>query len=299
MADIDRAARAFASSLLARGIGPGDVVLFQLPNWVEAGIVFWGASYVGAVVVPVVHFYGPKELAYIVGATQPKIVVTADRFGRLEYLEPYEALLSGGAAEWLVVGDTPATELPAGRGTLRCAARRRSDRGAGAGRPGLAGAHRLHVRHDPRSEGRHPFASHDRLRGPAAEHARPSGPATIVGRAARPLHRDAAVAAVSRCIGNNPVHLVDVWDPGEVLRLMLAEDLGMGGGSTYFLTSLLDHPDFTAEHLARHAGRRAGRLERAGRGHRTGLAAGHRGVPVLREHRAAVGDRAASSTSRR
>ena len=38
--------------------------------------------------------------------------------------------------------------------------------------------------------------------------------------------------------------------PGEVLRLMLEHDLGMGGGATYFLTSLLDHPDFTEEHLA-------------------------------------------------
>ena len=48
-----------------RGVGPGDVVVFQLPNWVEAGITFWGAAYVGAVVVPVVHFYGAKEVGYI------------------------------------------------------------------------------------------------------------------------------------------------------------------------------------------------------------------------------------------
>ena len=49
---------------------------------------------------------------------------------------------------------------------------------------------------------------------------------------------------------DRPVNLVDVWDPGEVLRLMLADGLGVGGGATYFLTSLLDHPDFTDEHLA-------------------------------------------------
>ncbi len=49
---------------------------------------------------------------------------------------------------------------------------------------------------------------------------------------------------------DRPVNLVDVWDPGEVLRLMREEGLGMGGGATYFLTSLLDHPDFTDEHLA-------------------------------------------------
>ncbi len=46
------------------------------------------------------------------------------------------------------------------------------------------------------------------------------------------------------------IDLVDVWDPTAVLRLMLDEGLGVGGGATYFLTSLLDHPDFTPEHLA-------------------------------------------------
>jgi acyl-CoA synthetase (AMP-forming)/AMP-acid ligase II len=49
---------------------------------------------------------------------------------------------------------------------------------------------------------------------------------------------------------DRPVHLVDVWDPGQVLRLMVAEGLGVSGGATFFLTSLLDHPDFTPEHLA-------------------------------------------------
>jgi acyl-CoA synthetase (AMP-forming)/AMP-acid ligase II len=47
------------------------------------------------------------------------------------------------------------------------------------------------------------------------------------------------------------VNLVDVWDPGEVLRLMREKDLGVSGGATFFLTSLLDHPDFTPEHLAK------------------------------------------------
>ncbi len=69
---------------------------------------------------------------------------------------------------------------------------------------------------------------------------------------------------------DRPVNLIDVWDPGEVLRLMLEEGLGVGGGATYFLTSLLDHPDFTDEHLALHALRRPRRLGRARGGHRAG-----------------------------
>ena len=65
--DVDRAARALAGSLRSGGVGPGDVVVIQLPNWVEAGIAFWAAAYLGAVVVPIVHFYGPKEVDYILG----------------------------------------------------------------------------------------------------------------------------------------------------------------------------------------------------------------------------------------
>ena len=64
-ADVDRAARSLAAALRARGVGPGVVVVIQLPNWLEAGITFWAAAYLGAVVVPVVHFYGAKEVEYI------------------------------------------------------------------------------------------------------------------------------------------------------------------------------------------------------------------------------------------
>src|SRR4029453_183929 len=39
-ADVNRAARALAGALRARGVGPGDVVVLQLPNWVEGGIAF-------------------------------------------------------------------------------------------------------------------------------------------------------------------------------------------------------------------------------------------------------------------
>ena len=91
--EVDRAARAFAASLQAQGVGPGDVVVFQLPNWVEAAITFWGAAQLGAVVVPIVHFYGPKEVGYVLDVVQPDVVVTAARFGQTDYLATYATLL--------------------------------------------------------------------------------------------------------------------------------------------------------------------------------------------------------------
>src|SRR5688500_5193246 len=113
--DVDRAARSLASSLQARGVGPGDVVVMQLPNWVEAGITFWASAYLGAVIVPVVHFYGAKEVGYILDAISPSVVVTADRFGRTDHLALYSELLDPSDGPlWLVVGDTPSDRLPLG-----------------------------------------------------------------------------------------------------------------------------------------------------------------------------------------
>jgi acyl-CoA synthetase (AMP-forming)/AMP-acid ligase II len=48
-----------------------------------------------------------------------------------------------------------------------------------------------------------------------------------------------------------PIHLMDVWDPTAVLAAMVEADVASGSGSTYFLLSLLDAPGFGAEHLAR------------------------------------------------
>ena len=47
------------------------------------------------------------------------------------------------------------------------------------------------------------------------------------------------------------IHLIDVWDPAKVLAAAVEGNVGIGSGATYFLTSLLDHPDFDpAVHLA-------------------------------------------------
>jgi len=83
--DVEAVARRLAAGLRDRGVGPGDVVAFQLPNWMEAAAVFWASALLGAVVVPIVHFYGRKEIGYILESTRPKVFVGTERFGRLEF----------------------------------------------------------------------------------------------------------------------------------------------------------------------------------------------------------------------
>jgi acyl-coenzyme A synthetase/AMP-(fatty) acid ligase len=83
--DVELIARRLAAGLRDRGVGPGDVVAFQLPNWMEAAAVFWASAFLGATVVPIVHFYQRKEVGYILRAITPKVFVTAESFGRLRY----------------------------------------------------------------------------------------------------------------------------------------------------------------------------------------------------------------------
>jgi acyl-CoA synthetase len=46
------------------------------------------------------------------------------------------------------------------------------------------------------------------------------------------------------------IHLIDRWDPAHALEVMLEAGIGAGTGASVFLSSLLDHPDFTARHAA-------------------------------------------------
>ena len=83
--EVERTARRLAAGLRDRGVGPGDVVAMQLPNWMEAAVAFWASAFLGAVTVPIVHFYGRKELGHIMATAQPKVFITTEQFGRMTF----------------------------------------------------------------------------------------------------------------------------------------------------------------------------------------------------------------------
>ena len=51
----------------------------------EAAAAFWASAFLGAVTVPIVHFYGRKELGHILGTAKPRVFITAEEFGRMQF----------------------------------------------------------------------------------------------------------------------------------------------------------------------------------------------------------------------
>ncbi|WP_405146460.1 AMP-binding protein [Nocardia salmonicida] len=234
--EVEHQARRLAAGLRARGVGPGDVVAFQLPNWMEAAATFWASAFLGAVVVPIVHFYGRKELTYILEATAPRVFITADRFGRLEYQAdlcadiPIVGVVGRDFDELLADDPMPgflATD-PAGPALIAFTS------GTTSAPKGVVHSHET-LGHETRQLAAwYPPARGKQLTAAPVGH--------FIGM---------VNAFLIPVLDGSPVNLTDVWDPKLVLALMHSDGLTVGGGATYFVTSLLDHPDFSDAHLPR------------------------------------------------
>jgi len=246
-AALHRDAARLAAGLVRRGLGPGDVVAYQLPNWAETLVVLWAGFRIGATLVPIVHFYGPREVRFIVRQSGARALVVAagDHLGDLD-------LGDLGLDTVVVVGDSAGSSAAVPGGAVRFADLLEAEplpdpvpvdpdapamvgytSGTTADPKGVVHTHRTLL-----AEVRQ-LASLNVLGGRAAVMASPLAHMTgMLGGSLVPLHQ------------GNPVELIDRWDPGRVLSICAEHDLSPGGGATIFLTSLLDHPDFGPQHLA-------------------------------------------------
>jgi acyl-CoA synthetase len=247
LGEVRERARRVAGGLRDRGIRPGDAVAFQLPNWEEAAVTFYAACFLGAVVVPIVHFYGAKEVGYILRRTDVRALVTADRFGHLDHLATLEQLRPDlpGLELVAVVGDPGGSGLPFD--DLAAADPLDEPVAVDPAAPALV-AYTSGTTADPKGVVHtHRSAGSEVRQLAAVQH--PATPPTLVG--APVGHAIGLLAALLLPVQQGrPVHLIDVWDPGAVLAAMVEHGLTAGSGATYFLISLLDHPDLTDAHLA-------------------------------------------------
>lgn len=75
-----------AARLRALGIGAGDVVTLQLPNWLEFAFVFFALERLGAVAVTVSVDFRSRELEYIMRFSGAKMLVCCARFRDFDHL---------------------------------------------------------------------------------------------------------------------------------------------------------------------------------------------------------------------
>jgi cyclohexanecarboxylate-CoA ligase len=83
-----------AGMLAARGVGRGDVVSFQLPNWAEALMVQDAVVLLGAVSNPIVPIYRGHELDFILRQAGSRVLVVPDTFRRFDYRAMAAGLLA-------------------------------------------------------------------------------------------------------------------------------------------------------------------------------------------------------------
>ena len=97
LSDIVAEGKRFAAGLRARGVSPGEVVAVQLPAWAEWMTACVGIAHAGAVMLPIVSVYGARELAFILRQSGARVLVTPDRWRKMDY-----------AAVLAAAGDLPA-----------------------------------------------------------------------------------------------------------------------------------------------------------------------------------------------
>jgi acyl-CoA synthetase (AMP-forming)/AMP-acid ligase II len=247
-------ARRLAGVLTEAGVEPGDVVAFQLPNWREAVVAFYGLALGGFVLVPIVQIYGHKEVRFILAESGARAYLSADRFGHVDYLD--------------IVDGAPATELPelglhvvlgdatpSGRDEVQRIGWNRVDAVAPIDTVAARDpddvcvlAYTSGTTSDPKGV----MHTHRTLLAELA-HMRPwitPGHPNLMGSPV--THATGMLGAVlSPMQLGQDIHLIDRWDPSRALDVMLEADIGAGTGASVFLASLLDHPDFTPEHAKR------------------------------------------------
>ena len=241
-----------ATSLHGLGIRAGDVVAYQVPNWAESVVVIAAGFALGAVMVPIVHFYGAREVEFILRQSGARALVTVDRFGHVDHaanLGEFRSALDTLEHVVVIPSGSPGPDIP---GAVAfedlCDAERFTGipdidpdlpamvgytSGTTADPKGVVHTHRSLVFEIPQLAALAPDA--------------------------RPLLNASPLAHMTGMLASfllpvyrhHEIHLTDQWNPEEALRIILEAGVSAGSGATIFLTSLLDAPGFGPEHAER------------------------------------------------
>lgn len=238
--------RRLAGGLASLGVGPGDVVAIWVPNWLEGALTYQAALSLGAVVVPVIHIYGPREVGFILRQSGARVLVMPDRWRSIDFRERFASIVDTPALEHLVViSDTPRT------GTIGWQQL--------ADHPPLTATPPTHpdevclliytsgTTADPKGVQHTTNTLVAEIRSTAAALGERGG----VNLAAFPAGHIAGVLGLLRmCVLGVSSVVMDQWDPALAARLVHEHRVTTTAGAPFFLSGLLDEAEHQGASLA-------------------------------------------------
>ena len=93
-AELSRRVDRIALGLVALGVGPGDVVSFQLPNWWQFGALAAACARIGAVSNPLMPIFRQRELRLMLRFAESKVVVVPRTFRDFDHAGMLRGLLA-------------------------------------------------------------------------------------------------------------------------------------------------------------------------------------------------------------
>ena len=236
-----------ANFFLLRGLKPGDVISFQLPNWVEAAAIALAARMCGLVINPIPPIYREAETAHILKDCGAKLIFVPGLFRKhdhramVEQLKPQLPALQdivtvreASALDWQAVtsGD-PADE---------------------AALPEVDPAAVIIAMYTSGTTGRPKCVLHTHLtyghRVRVMSEAYGMGESDVTFMPSPVTHITGAIWAFDMpWIAGNSCVLMDVWSPEEGIACIEDNGCTVSGGATPFLQQILDAAEAAPERL--------------------------------------------------
>ena len=237
-----------AGFFLSRGLVPGDVISFQLPNWLETGVIALAARMTGLVINPIPPIYRESELGYILADCRSKLIFIPGTFRKHDHAAMLEGLRAAlpDLRDIVVVRDAGALTWDMALATAA------ADEAA---LPAVDPSSVMMVMYTSGTTGKpkgvlHTHYSYDH-RARAMGDAWKIGPDDVVFMPSPVTHITGALWAFDLTwIHGSASVLMDVWTVEEGIRVIEDLQCTVNGGATPFLQQLLDTASARPEAIA-------------------------------------------------